>query len=118
MVLKYTLAFATALLVAAPMLTTTSHAAAVVVSGAELKKLLAGKTARFPRGSRATYNADGTYKFRGRGRTERGVWKVSGSRVCVTFNVTNFRRCDRYLKDGNQIYFRDANGNQFPVRIK
>lgn len=114
MILKHALALATALLLATPTLTSTAYAASLV-SGSKLKQLLNGKTTRFQSGSRAIYNADGTYRFRGGGNNSRGQWSVTGSKVCVTF-TNGFRRCDQYLKDGDSYVLRDANGNEYPVR--
>ena len=113
MLLKYPLVFAAALFVATPV---TSSYAATTLSGAQLKKLIVGKTVRFQRGSRATYKTDGTYRFRGNGRNDRGNWRISGNKVCITFTNVDFRRCDQYVKDGDNYSLRDANGNQFPVR--
>ena len=113
MLLKYPLVFATALFVATPV---TSSYAATTLSGAQLKKLIVGKTVRFQRGSRATYKTDGTYRFRGNGRNNRGNWRISGNKVCITFTNVDFIRCDQYVKDGDNYSLRDANGNQFPVR--
>ena len=95
---------------------TTPAFAATVVSGGELKQLLSGKTVRFQGGRRATYNADGSYVFRGGGRTNRGHWRVKGSQVCVSSLNNDLRRCDQYLKDGDDFLLRDANGNRYPVR--
>ena len=115
--LTHALKMAVITLLAIHQFTPPAAAKTVVISGKELTQLLSGKTARFQGGRRAIYKADGSYQFKTSGQTERGTWSVSGSKVCVTF-VNNFHRCDQYLKNGNDYFWRDADGNVFPVAIK
>lgn len=108
--------FASIALLTSNSFTVPAHAESVV-SGNQLKQLLSGKTARFQGNRRAIYKANGSYQFKANGQTERGKWRISGSKVCVTF-VNSFRRCDQYLKNDNEYFLRDANGNTYPVEIK
>lgn len=89
-----------------------SIAKAGQLSGAALEQYLSGKTITFEDGNKATYNADGKYRYN---NAYPGKWYVRGGRVCVTF-LAGGSRCDRYFEENGRYYLQNASGRRFNVR--
>lgn len=97
-------------------LATPALAQDVQLSTAELRQLITGKTVSFSGGGRATYHADGRYVFRGGGTFE-GRYRIANNQVCVDFPQGN-RRCDRYVRRGNNYYLINFSGRRYRATIR
>lgn len=86
------------------------------ISSGELRTLISGKSVSFAGSGRATYNADGSYVYRG-GGVFRGTWRVSSGKACVVFK-SGARRCDRYVKNGSKYYLINSAGKKFRATIR
>jgi len=73
---------------------------------AEIEAVAVGNTIN----NAMTYNADGTYLFRG---GNPGRYKISKGRICVNFN-SGGRRCDRVVNDGGNLVMINRDGQRFP----
>ena len=106
MLQKHVLTLATALLITTSMLGSEALAAKSYFKGAALKQLITGKTVRLENpGGKIKYRRDGTYRYTDvRGQRSNGTYSFTNSKVCVLFEQ-GIRRCDRYLKEGDETYF-------------
>lgn len=86
-------------------------------STAELKKLITGKRATVGPRARVHYRRDGNYRVTINGNTQKGKWFIRRGRVCVNFPNGN-RRCDRFVKDGGAVFFENAQGGRYKVKIR
>lgn len=75
-------------------------------SRAELQSVAVGRTLA----SGQTFNADGTYRFKGQ---HPGRYTIGDGRICVNF-VNGYRRCDRIVTDGTTYTLINQNGRRFP----
>lgn len=73
---------------------------------AEIERIAVGRTIN----GAMTYNADGTYLFRG---GSPGRYTISDGRICVNFD-SGGRRCDRIVTDGESFTMINRNGRRFP----
>lgn len=85
----------------------------------ELRQLLTGKTVVFSGGGHATYFSDGRYRFEspGNSRVSEGNYWFKDGYVCVDFYGAN-RRCDRYVKNGNEYNLINRRGRSFRAHIR
>ena len=61
------------------------------------------------------YKSNKKYNASFNGQNYPGKWRIKSGEVCVNFNDGR-KRCDRYLKDGNSIYFEDSGGARYKVK--
>ncbi len=88
MPLKYSLTFASTLLVAAPL--ATSGVNAQQLTGTEIKQQIIGKNLNYRlRGNRigkVIYANNGTLRWRSKvGQSGKGEWRIEGDRMCTFF---------------------------------
>ncbi|MCP4409386.1 MAG: hypothetical protein GY807_16875 [Gammaproteobacteria bacterium] len=83
----------------------------------QIRSLLTGKTVRYDSGGVATYNTNGSYQYRGQGRTSLGQYSFRNNQVCVDFIGGN-QRCDSFIKQGGSYYLVNGRGQQFRARIE
>ena len=91
--------------VVAGLLTSAPPAGAGYLSGVQIKRLFPGRFEAVWKdkfGALVTASAAGTLTGRNRLRTDTGVWKVRGDKLCVSFRVwtADKFKCSRLLADG------------------
>jgi hypothetical protein len=79
---------------------------------AEIRDLVAGKSALFTDYSVATYGADGSYSYLAANNLYfRGTYTIAAGRLCLTLD-NGQNRCDAVARDGQGIFLRDRAGQQ------
>ena len=90
------------------------------LTDSQLQSLLTGQTVTFEPSGQATYAANGRYTytgpFNGRNVVHRGRYYFASNQVCVNFDDGG-RRCDRYVRRGDDYYLINARGSEFRARI-
>jgi hypothetical protein len=85
---------------------------------AQIRELLAGKSALFADYSVSTYGADGSYSYLAANNLHfKGKYVIGGGKVCVTFDDGQ-RRCDAVSKDAQGPYLRDSAGRQLRLAVR
>jgi hypothetical protein len=96
-----------------------AYAADQALTADELKTSLTGKTYELT-GGIATWKADGSYEFfttQGVPQTYRGQYEISEGKVCVKF-TNGTSRCDKFVRDGDNLILINFRGQRYPLRPK
>ncbi len=83
----------------------------------EVDALTAGQTLVFYDEGRSMYSVGGAYSYTyASGESAFGQYTIADDGTVCIFYRNGFRRCDRYVRNGNRIVLLTENGLRFPIR--